>query len=745
MAYALATSYAGEALLSGFNWFDGVDPNHGFVSYQNRSNAEAKGLYSVNETTGVVRLGVDNTNVYSLESGRPSIRLESKESFTQGLFIADFLHMPPSQCGLWPAFWAYGNNWPMDGEIDIIEGANDEYRNLMSAHTTAGCTISKTLASKASGTPRSTTCAVDKKNEGCGYDVPVNDTTSYGDAFNAEGGGVYAMEWASEYIKIWHFARGQIPGDIKDRKPTPDEWGMPHAIFGGESCDVGKHFKQMNLVININFCGDWPENIWGKSDGCGKYAPTCGEFVAKNPQAFTNTHWDVQYIDAYEKASTMPSSPPSNASLLPAKSISPTNPINSTTMMDDANTTTPMGVDAKFKVPAAASQEVSSSLHNNPASAASGSRDPSKVDEAAFLGCFGSSNRFQSFRKVTDRKDMTVSRCVELCQGAAFAGTYDTQCFCADSLDANTMAVNGEFGSCNHPCPGNTAQSCGGLSKKVAELANTSRKTSGVIEKASRFGKAIGSDDDADADAAGASRAARLANSNDKSAKISKSTQKRNLLRKPKNLLKHREAGQRYARPENMLLTVYGKLKKETKTPPPPPMAQGQNITRTPTRPTEPTTAKPASKEEQDQDQDQDQDRDQDQITNTDVPMPAHRAKFTEECDCEADDTADATQEPLDEDDLSAPPAPVEKDVDSSQLTSPSSDEDAQAQTPPEPISPPPSQNTPNESGQEPDQDSEPERPSHMPKAPVSTAGAGRPRTSIPWTVLVLLMVPAFL
>lgn len=103
MAYSLANSFAGESLLSGFNWFDGHDPTRGFVSYQNRANAEAKGLFSVDENTGVVRLGVDHTNTYAINEGRPSIRLESKESFNHGLFIADFLHMPPSQCGMWPA------------------------------------------------------------------------------------------------------------------------------------------------------------------------------------------------------------------------------------------------------------------------------------------------------------------------------------------------------------------------------------------------------------------------------------------------------------------------------------------------------------------------------------------------------------------------------------------------------------------------------------------------------------------
>jgi hypothetical protein len=33
MSYSLVTSYAGESLLSGFNWFNGEDPSHGTVKY----------------------------------------------------------------------------------------------------------------------------------------------------------------------------------------------------------------------------------------------------------------------------------------------------------------------------------------------------------------------------------------------------------------------------------------------------------------------------------------------------------------------------------------------------------------------------------------------------------------------------------------------------------------------------------------------------------------------------------------
>lgn len=35
--------------------------------------------------------------------------------------------MIPQGSGLWPAFWTYGEDWPTNGEIDIIEGIGDPY------------------------------------------------------------------------------------------------------------------------------------------------------------------------------------------------------------------------------------------------------------------------------------------------------------------------------------------------------------------------------------------------------------------------------------------------------------------------------------------------------------------------------------------------------------------------------------------------------------------------------------------
>lgn len=116
---------------------------------------------SVDSTTDVVTLKVDTTNTYNpdgSQGGRPSVRLESIAAVNQGLVIGDFAHMPGSDCGAWPAcefsppalsvlhnsypgadrdslVWMYGPNWPNSGEIDIIEGANQAYQNLISGHT----------------------------------------------------------------------------------------------------------------------------------------------------------------------------------------------------------------------------------------------------------------------------------------------------------------------------------------------------------------------------------------------------------------------------------------------------------------------------------------------------------------------------------------------------------------------------------------------------------------------------------
>ncbi|KKO99151.1 hypothetical protein THAR02_08742 [Trichoderma harzianum] len=474
MEYFLSTTYAGESLLSNFNWFDGVDPSHGFVSYQNRQNAQVMGLYQIDDRTGVVRLGVDSTNYYSvLDRGRPSIRLESKDTFDQGLFIADFLHMPPSHCGLWPAFWTYGDNWPYDGEIDIIEGVNTAHTNIISAHTADGCSQGNDILGLFSGEQINTECEVGTDNIGCGFHPSPDDTSSYGDGFNAAHGGVYAMQWDNVHIRIWHFPRGSIPRDIEAKKPNPDTWGQPIAIFGGSQCNVDNYFKHMRIVLNINFCGDYGDAVWGRTDQCDQFAPTCDEYVANNPEAFTNAYWDVQYIDAYEYRprvhdpwpswnSTQPK--PSWNLTLPRPHPGPYSDERTTTLYKHTRWTETVTVFATGhvphrpwdgQVPAATTDAIEPVATRAPV-------NPIKINHYSYLGCFYSNSGFETFNEVADSRDMTLERCVDLCNKKTYVGIFDSHCFCADTLDAETLATKKE-GLCNKVCPGNNFEFCGGI------------------------------------------------------------------------------------------------------------------------------------------------------------------------------------------------------------------------------------------------------------------------------------------
>ena len=63
---------------------------------------------------------VDGTT-YPYRSGM--VQSDGKAQFTFGAFEAR-IYLPPSGSGIanWPAFWADGQNWPITGEMDVMEG-----------------------------------------------------------------------------------------------------------------------------------------------------------------------------------------------------------------------------------------------------------------------------------------------------------------------------------------------------------------------------------------------------------------------------------------------------------------------------------------------------------------------------------------------------------------------------------------------------------------------------------------------
>ncbi|OBT59795.1 hypothetical protein VE03_10744, partial [Pseudogymnoascus sp. 23342-1-I1] len=60
------------------------------------------------------------------------------------LMFSTFIIHPPASA--FPssghkAFWLFGPDWPNSGEIDIIEGVNNQATNIVTLHTAAGCAI----------------------------------------------------------------------------------------------------------------------------------------------------------------------------------------------------------------------------------------------------------------------------------------------------------------------------------------------------------------------------------------------------------------------------------------------------------------------------------------------------------------------------------------------------------------------------------------------------------------------------
>ncbi|KAK4940854.1 hypothetical protein LTR10_019126 [Elasticomyces elasticus] len=308
LPYTLVKNYTGQAFFDGFDFFSGPDPSASFVKYvdlDTANNAGMAGYVSNSELADPVYLGPEFSSI--TPDGRPSVRLQGKDFFNHSLMIADIVHMPYG-CGVWPAFWLLGQGapWPTAGEIDIIEGINNESMSTFALHTDAGVTV-KNLTNmqhgnqsmEMEGTFTSLDCSVGSSNTGCAAKASWN---NYGQEFNANGGGVVVTEVSSKAIQIWSFSRDNIPGDILDGTPNPHHWSPPEVkfVYNGNDTDIlDQHFKNLQPIFNIAFCGAWANSVWNTSE-CASLAPTCESYVANNPTAFVDTFWAIGELQVYE-------------------------------------------------------------------------------------------------------------------------------------------------------------------------------------------------------------------------------------------------------------------------------------------------------------------------------------------------------------------------------------------------------------------------------------------------------------
>ncbi|TBU22209.1 endo-1,3(4)-beta-glucanase-like protein [Dichomitus squalens] len=281
--YSQTDSFQGSDFLSGFIHQAIADPTHG------------RNLTYASGDTLILR--ADDTTVLSAsDPGRNSVRLMSNNVYSNHVTIWNIRHMPEG-CGTWPAVWEVGQDWPDQGEIDILEGVNDDGTDQATLHTGSNCTVGglRTMT----GTSTGDNCDVNATgNSGCG--VKSNDASSYGPTFNAAGGGFYAMERSDAGVKVWFWSRnsGSIPSDVLSGATSvdTDDWGTPFADFPSTSCDMASHFGPHNIVINLTFCGDWAGAVF-EADGC---PGDCTTYVDENPGAFANAYFDVAWLRVYQ-------------------------------------------------------------------------------------------------------------------------------------------------------------------------------------------------------------------------------------------------------------------------------------------------------------------------------------------------------------------------------------------------------------------------------------------------------------
>jgi len=279
------------------------------------------------------------------ESGpRNSLRLEGRRRFNRGLFIIDLRHMPAG-CGTWPAFWLTDEaNWPVNGEIDIVEGVNYQDTAKTALHSTKECMMddvpegSKTgswdtsvgIPNKKTGIPDMTfryaqNCFVYDPhqwlNQGCVATDLKSEGRSLGMPLNANGGGVYALEWdpVNHHVRTWVFSpHGRVPSNLREamrtateeeegKRVAPDtnQWGLPYGHFPigeGTKCPSG-HFRNMRLVINLAFCGSVSGNRYFMDcpEQFKKYK-TCNEYVASDPEELKEAYWKIRGVYIYERA-----------------------------------------------------------------------------------------------------------------------------------------------------------------------------------------------------------------------------------------------------------------------------------------------------------------------------------------------------------------------------------------------------------------------------------------------------------
>jgi hypothetical protein len=177
-------------------------------------------------------------------------------------------------CGLWLGSDCLGH-----------QGVNNGLAVATTLHTGPGCDQSSVPTSLFTGTPAQNDnhtapardCWVQDVNQGHNQGCQISASSSagsYGRAFNAAGGGVFALLWdhhtpaaGQQYdgqFQAWFFGRQQIPPSLTGHvAPDPSHFGKPFALFRtSQSSCPASHFQDQQMIFDITLCGQWAGRVF---------------------------------------------------------------------------------------------------------------------------------------------------------------------------------------------------------------------------------------------------------------------------------------------------------------------------------------------------------------------------------------------------------------------------------------------------------------------------------------------------
>ncbi|KAL1409044.1 hypothetical protein Q8F55_005868 [Vanrija albida] len=308
-ALASAASYPILDSMKGANFLDGW--NFPVSTYDNTTNGDV--FWATPQNTSLLYLNdagrfvlkVDNTTFVPYNEKRYAPTLFSKKAYNSGTVIVfDATHMPYG-CSVWPAFWTQGANWPHGGEIDIVEGINQQTKNQIALHTGQVCTQSK---SQFTGTPGFDNCTIGA-NYDAGCVVTDPSENSYGAGFAAAGGGVFVTEWTDQFIKIWFFSRANVPSSLTADAKSIDtgSFGTPVAWYDSSTCDLKNSLSAQTITLTTTLCGSWAGVASTLEQTCPPLTGTntCyTQYVINDAsETYKNAYFEINYVNVFSSAS----------------------------------------------------------------------------------------------------------------------------------------------------------------------------------------------------------------------------------------------------------------------------------------------------------------------------------------------------------------------------------------------------------------------------------------------------------